>query len=259
MGFGRSFATSIFVLFFVNLEKIACARKVVSQIHFQPFNMRNTLLLLAAAASSSAATISFNNTATASGLNSYSNLTLSQFDSALGELTGVTVTVNSLSYGGSFFVTSGPSSQNELDSADGRATLRQAVGSGLGFTQIGERTDAVTTTPGVGTTFSFGDSQTFFVSALTVVSDDSQTIGSGFWSAYTGTGSVTFQVKNRPDIAISGGVFTLDSELFTVTADMTVTYEYTPTPVPEASTYGLILGGLALAGAAVRRRKQLAK
>jgi len=216
------------------------------------------LALLTAAASVSAATISFNNTASDLAIpgGSFTELRLGKFNSNLGTLTGVTITVNSLSYSGSFNVTTADT-ETLLDTVNGRATLRQAESNILGFTTIGERTDAVLTDPSLGN-LSFG-STTVAITALEVISALTSNISSSFWSAYTGTGDIVFELRSRPNIILDGSGFSLNSENFLVNADMTVTYTYDAAPIPEPSTYGLILGGLALAGAAIRRRKQTAK
>lgn len=212
-----------------------------------------TTSLLAAAAAASAATVSYNNTVTTNS--TWADINLQKFNSNLGTLTGVTVEINYADVGGSFLLST--AGQFVFDSAESNVTIKGAVNA-LGFNQVSSGLFAVNTNPGAGTTVT-GTSQTFLVDTTSALSPSSQSIAAGFFSAYQsagGTGNVVFQVRNNPLISVTGNGYTLDSSLFTVTTKMIVTYTYTPSAVPEPSTYGIGLGGLALAGAMVRRRKQ---
>ena len=223
----------------------------------------SSVLLLAAAASASAATISFSNTATAFGDVTYVNLALSQFDSSLGTLTGVTITVNELSIGGSIQLTS-IGQDGTFNNFNTSVRLRQSPANTLGFSTLNysatsdiEGTNVVTVTPGPGSTLSADVLTTISISEYIFLSNSSSEVASTFWGGYIGSGDILFQVRNDPTASVTANTSNFTGVPATSFADMTVTYTYTP--VPEASTYGLILGGLALAGAAVRRRKQLAK
>ena len=221
------------------------------------------LMLMAMAGAAHAASVSFTNNATAAGNNTYVNLALGKFDTGLGTLIGVVVTVNFNTIGGSFTVSTPNDSLTPADvnSADARITIRQATTNSLGFTQIGQSTFGVVTTPSLMYSVPApSGSETFAVTSTNVFVNNVQNISSTFWGAYQsagGLGSVIFQVRNNPDINISGGVFTLNALAFTSTADMTVTYNYTPTaPIPEPGTWAV--GALLLGGAAYTmwRRRQ---
>lgn len=233
--------------------------------------MKNLAALLAVIVTSTAAhaspplggIISFTNNSIANGNNTFADIALNKFDTGLGALTGVVVTVNFTTIGGDFTVsTPGDSfTPADVESAAARITIRQATTNSLGFTQLGQSTFGVGTTPGL--TYTVGapsGSQVFAVSSTNVFVANAQNISSGFWSAYQsagGAGSVIFQVRNNPDITVSGGVFSLNALAFTADANMTVTYTYDPTTaVPEPGTWAvgaLLLGGAAFA---VWRRRQ---
>jgi len=209
--------------------------------------------------------ISFTNNAVAAGNNTYVNIALNKFDTSLGTLTDVIVTVNFTALGGDFTVsTPGDSfTPADVESAAGRVNIRQATTNSLGFTQLGITSFGVATTPGLTYTVPApSGSQLFAITSTNVFVGNSENIASGFWGAYQsagGVGSVVFQVRNNPDITVSGGVFNLNALAFTADANMTVTYNYTPTaPIPEPGTWAV--GALLLGGAAysVWRRRQSA-
>lgn len=198
--------------------------------------------------------VSFTNNAVAAGNNTFVNIALNKFDIGLGTLTDVVVTVNFTTIGGNFTVsTPGDSfTPADVESAAARVTVRQATTNSLGFTQLGQTSFGVSTSPGLTYTVPApSGSQLFGVSSTNVFVNNSQNISSGFWSAYQsagGAGSVIFQVRNNPDITVSGGVFNLNALAFTADANMTVTYTYNPTTaVPEPGTWavGALLVGVA--------------
>lgn len=220
------------------------------------------LTSLATVASAQQSSVSFTNSATASGLNTYANIALGKFNTGLGTLDSVTVTVRSAILGGSFIIGApNPLIDQEYESAAGRLIIRQATTNALGFTQLGETSFDVATTPSPIVIVPGGTTNTFNVTPLTAITNTSpsavQAIDSAFWSAYSdpaGSGDVVFQVKNRPDIAIAGGDFFLNATDFTAETTMSVTYVYT---VPEPSTWAMLtLGAAAATTMFVARRRR---
>lgn len=218
-------------------------------------------LCAALASHAGAETLSYTNSATAAGNSAYANIALNKFNTGLGSLDAVTVTVNFARLGGSFVVYSDTSDAVTVldDPAPlGRVTVRQSTNNTLGFTQLGETNVAVTTVPAVPVEIPGLGTTTFAVTSQVVYTNIIQSIDPAFWTAYgsaDGSGSVVFQIRNRPDITIEGGAYTLNSMPFTAEGNITVTYSYT---IPEPSTYALLASGAAvlIAVRASRRRQR---
>ncbi len=205
-------------------------------------------------------------------------LTLNQFDSNLGTLTGVKLTIEyvvvsqtleldndatgtaSGNYNFGEFGADGFEGGNlttdagfsQLDASDFSYTT-QTFAYNLDPDTGTEGTDTFDVQPGEGDYASFATTeQTYGVT--------DREINSAVWGLYTGLGTVKFDLAKAyaatiTDNTLNGsGVLRQQSALSTGTFSASVTYEYTPA-VPESSTYSLIAGALALGWVMVRRRK----
>lgn len=213
---------------------------------------------LVIAASSHAAILSYTNTATAGGNNTPFNLTLSKFNTGLGTLTGVTVTVSFSDLSGSFDISTPTATSVDFLSAAADTILIQGTNNTLGFTGYTNST-TVTTTPGTNTTIPGNSTTNFAVTPVNVLTNLSQLISNTFWSAYqtAGSGNIVFSLIQDPDISVSGGSFNVDSTAFIANSQMVVTYDYDPSvavPEPATAVAGALVIAVGLVVSARRRR-----
>jgi hypothetical protein len=210
---------------------------------------------------SASSSVSFTNDAAAGPANGFVSIPLNKFDTGLGTLTDVVVTVNFVTVGGSFSVTStgSPSSVTAIGSIP---ILQATTNAPLGYTDFntGFSSFPVSSSPSAPFSVPASSSQLFTIGSTNVLENNIQSIAPTFWSSYQsigGVGSIVFEIANFPSVTVAGSGFTLDASAFTATANMTVTYNYTPTaPIPEPGTWAV--GALLLGGAAysVWRRRQ---
>lgn len=223
-----------------------------------------TTSLLASAAVASAATISYTGSVTANG--TYADINLAKFNASYGTLTGVMVEVVYSNFGGSFSASS-PDTESSVvvNSASAIAYLRQkalldANNNAVNFfTAVNSGSKSLSVNPSLPSSPVIDTTTVFVVNSTTALSAASYTISGSYFNYFkdpAGSGYVTFQSRVSPvlNTTVTGG--SVDTSEFNVSTGMKVTYTYTAAPVPEPSTYGIALGGLALVGAIVRRRKQ---
>ena len=180
---------------------------------------------------------------------SFLDFNLGQFDTSLGTLTGVAVTVDFATLQGAFTVHNNDVTLSTLTDYQSLFSIKGSTNA-LGYTtQSNVTIDPVSTTPDWATNIAGLSSQTFTINGgqdfTSYLAHQTVNIAPGYFSAYEGSGSVTFQARDVQSITTTGSSYTLDSGSAGATTQLTVTYTYSP--VPEPSTFILFsLGVLAL-------------
>ena len=179
----------------------------------------------------------------------YVNLfNIAKFDIPQATLTGITVKVIQSALTGSITVTNTGGVAAAIEAFDSAFTARQFT-SGLGYAQTTVNLsdvvttpawDSVTLQPSVGQTFNIASGQNFAVA--------DQNIASSFWSAYTGSGNVTFSARDVQSITVTGDTFGQVSNV-KATTQFALVYSFS---IPEPSS--ALLGGMAILALLRRRR-----
>lgn len=188
---------------------------------------------------------------------SYLNFDLAKFNSNLGTLTGVQVSVVQSDLVGSANVTNNALTPTTVGTFDSNFTVK-GVTAGLGYTTNGQTFYEVGTVPDWNsTTINPAETKTFTIDGGQSFSIATQTIASGNFSTYSsvgGSGVVQFAAKNVPVLSTTGGSYTVDSSATKARTQIAVTYTYTAAPVPEPSV--AVLSAMALSGMALVRRRE---
>lgn len=186
-------------------------------------------------------------------------LTVSQFDASLGTLTGVSYTLTYWSYA--------TYSINNLSGSAGSYDINFR----LGRNATGEKN--VLTEPGAFTQEFFGALHSETVGPVAIggslsgttdhMSDTYSNTATASLATYTGAGTVDFVFNPLGISGITGNSNPTGSEngqpVVEYAAQLGIVYTYTPTGVPEASTYAAGAVVLAGAGMILRRRMVAAK
>jgi len=186
-------------------------------------------------------------------------LTVSQFDASLGTLTGVSYTLTYWSYA--------TYSINNLSGSVGSYDINFRLGRNV----TGEKN--VLTEPGAFTQEFFGALHSETVGPVAIggllsgttdhMSDTYSNTATASLATYTGAGTVDFVFNPLGISGITGNSNPTGSEngqpIVEYAAQLGIVYTYTPTGVPEASTYAAGAVVLAGAGMILRRRMVAAK
>ena len=190
------------------------------------------------------------------------NFALNQFNTGLGTLTGVTVTVDYSTLAGSFTVKNNDASAATVSGYSSSVDIWAST-AGLGFseliTSLGGHSGTIITSPSwSGYSLAANSSQTFTIGAnQSFYTNVVQNIAYGNFNAYKGSGTILLQANNTQNITTSGASYTLTSGAAGADTKITVAYTYTAA-VPEPSTVGLLLGAGGLGVVAVIRRRRAA-
>ncbi len=211
----------------------------------------SALAFAALAGSAMAATSTNSSSFTSSAAPFTKNLTLNAFDSSLGTLTAITLTLDSTSAANIRINDTDPSNSYVVDTATGsvQLTLNGLNGSNHSLTVSNSITSQLVH-PGLNT----------FTGAFNPYSE-SINVSSGDFSLYTTSSAPTFVVSAVAGSASASGNSSTDPGFLfynaSATAAGTATVTYTYTPVPEPSTYaGFGAALVGIAGMARSRRRK---
>ena len=204
--------------------------------------------------SANAASISYSTTFDA--VNNFTNFTLSQFQTSLGTLTGVKITVDFSTLQGSFDVENRTGALATVSQADNALTI-QAVTAGLGYaTKHATIYDMVTTPDWSSIDIGAGDLVTFSIDGgQNLLLNDQTSISSAYFGAYKGNGTITLKAKDVNSVTTTGVSYGVDSSKTKANTKVTVTYDYTA--IPEPTTWALCMGGLGVLVVGQRMRRRL--
>lgn len=184
------------------------------------------------------------------------NFDVSKFNSNLGILTGVQVSVVQSDLSGSVSVTNNSGIPTTVSNFYSYFDVT-GITVGLGYADDGA-SKSVSTTPGKATTtinpsatvvFTINSGQSFSIA--------SQNIAAGNFSTYSsvgGSGVVRFAAQNAQSIASTGSNYSVDSTAAKTTTKFAITYTYAAAPVPEPSV--VVLSAMGLSGMALVRRRE---
>lgn len=176
--------------------------------------------------------------------NTGATFTFNQFDSSLGTLSAIDFLINSSTPTGTALVTNN-SPTNTVTVKLIKSSLTFDPDSTLGFSGYSGNDVNLDTTPTAKTptwkVISATGSQVFTINgSQSLLGGSAQTfsIASSNFSAYLGSGTISFAAASSINLTTTGAAYTVDSSLYSALTSTTLRYTFTaasPSPVPEPS------------------------